>query len=274
MRAKLLTLATFFSAAAAAQAGAQTSDDSWIRRCQRDTDWNDREVHCEIRVSGFRPGRGAFTLDPGANGGVHVEGWDRDSVSIHARIRASAEDLADARALARDVSVDHSGNSISAEAPESGRRQSVSVELVVFVPRRSDVTAETLNGPLAARNLSGSLDLQTQNGPLSLEGVSGDVRARTVNGPLSVRLSGTRWEGAGLDAETSNGPATIYIPEDYSARLETGTRNGPFNTDFPLNVTLRGGRWDNRNITTTLGNGGPLIRIVTSNGPLSLRRSD
>ena len=274
MRARLLSVATFLSAAAAAPVFAQVSDDSWLQRCQRDSDRDDREVHCEVRVTGFRPGRGVFNIDPGTNGGVQVEGWDRDSVAVHARIRSSAESLGTARSLAREVHVGRQGNNISAEAPETERRESVSVELVVYLPRRSDVVAETVNGPLAARYISGSLDLNTQNGPLSLVGVSGDVRARTVNGPLSVRLAGSRWEGAGLDAETSNGPATIYIPEDYSANLETGTRNGPFDTDIPLNVTLRGGRWDNRNITTTLGRGGAPIRIVTSNGPLSLRRSE
>ncbi|MGH7471534.1 MAG: DUF4097 family beta strand repeat-containing protein [Longimicrobiales bacterium] len=271
MRAKLFTIASFLTVAAAGASQAQVSNDEWLDRCDRNRDWEDREVHCEVRVSGFRPGRGALHFDPSGNGGVRIEGWDRDSVAVHARIRAQARAVADARDLTRGVRIARAGNAITADLPETGRSESVSVELVVFVPRQSDITAETVNGPLSARNVYGSIDLQTQNGPLALEGVGGDVRARTVNGPLSVRLTGARWEGAGLDAETSNGPATVFIPENYSAELETGTRNGPLNADFPLTVTFEGRRLS-RTFTTTLGRGGAPLRVMTSNGPLSLRR--
>jgi DUF4097 and DUF4098 domain-containing protein YvlB len=270
MRASILAM-TMLAAAGIAPLYGQTSDEAWRQRCERNSDRDDRETYCEVRVSGFRPGRGRFHFEPGSNGGVRVEGWNRDSVAVHARIRASAGSLNEARALAREVFIDRQGNTIRTELPETGRRASLNVELVVFVPRASDVTAQTLNGPLAARNLYGTLELETQNGPLSLEDVGGDVRARTVNGPLSVRLSGSRWEGAGLDAETSNGPATLHIPESYSAELETGTQNGPMDSEIPLTVTLRG-RMANRHFTTTLGRGGAPIRVVTSNGPLSLRR--
>jgi hypothetical protein len=273
MRAKLLAVASVLTAIAAGTAQGQGTDDDWLDRCERNQNrgWEDRETHCEVRVSGFRPGRGVLSFDPDANGGVRIEGWNRDSVAVHARIRGQARALADARDLARSVRITRDGNAVMAQLPETRNNENVSVELVVFVPRQSDITAETHNGPVSARNVFGSIDLQTQNGPLSLEGVGGDVRARTVNGPLSVRLTGTRWEGTGLDAETSNGPATIYIPENYSAELETGTRNGPMDADFPLTVNFEGRRLS-RSFTTTLGRGGAPLRFMTSNGPLSLRK--
>jgi DUF4097 and DUF4098 domain-containing protein YvlB len=263
LSAALLTLA------AAASAAAQNTDDSWLRRCERDN-WNDRESFCEVRVTGFRPGRGAFTFDPGQNGGVRVEGWDRDSVAVHTRIRGNAEDIDDARALAHAVSVDREGNVVSATIPSSRGRGSASVEFVVYLPRRSDLTLETHNGPISVTDVTGQLDLHTQNGPLALDGVAGDVRARTQNGPLSVYLTGNRWQGAGLDAEAVNGPVTLAIPSGYNAELEAGTQNGPFDLDFPLTVTVRGRM--GRNINTTLGSGGPPVRVVTRNGPLHITR--
>jgi DUF4097 and DUF4098 domain-containing protein YvlB len=269
---RTLMTATLLAISAVASATAQNTDGSWMRRCERDNYNNDREVHCEVRVSGFRPGRGVLSFEPGTNGGVQVEGWDRDSVAVHARIRGSAEDIADARALARAVAIGRSGNTITAEIPSTtGRRESVSVELVVFVPTRSDLSIETANGPLSVYNVSGEMDLFTKNGPLSLEAVGGNVRARTQNGPLHVELSGARWQGEGLDAETSNGPATIAIPERYNAQLEVGTQNGPFDVDFPVTVTVRGRM--GRNINTTLGSGGAPIRVVTTNGPLHVTRN-
>jgi DUF4097 and DUF4098 domain-containing protein YvlB len=114
------------------------------------------------------------------------------------------------------------------------------------------------------------MELSTQNGPLMLSGVAGDVHARAQNGPLLVRLTGARWDGVGLDAETTNGPADLRIPEYYNAKIEFGTVNGPMDVGFPLTVTLNGRIRDR--ISTTLGSGGALIRVVSTNGPMTVRR--
>ena len=115
------------------------------------------------------------------------------------------------------------------------------------------------------------MTLTAYNGPVSLEGVGGDVRARTTNGPLDIDLTGDHWEGAGLDAETTNGPVNVAIPDGYSARLELGTLNGPFSVAFPLTITVQGRL--GRRITTTLGAGGAPVRVVTTNGPVDIRRN-
>jgi DUF4097 and DUF4098 domain-containing protein YvlB len=120
------------------------------------------------------------------------------------------------------------------------------------------------------RGITGTMALSAHNGPVALHGVAGDVHARVRNGPLSVYLAGDRWEGTGLDAETVNGPVVLAIPENYSARLETGTVNGPMSVDFPMTVTIQG-RLSQR-LNTTLGSGGAPVRVVTTNGPLVIRR--
>ncbi len=75
----------------------------------------------------------------------------------------------------------------------------------------------------------------------------------------------------GLDAETTNGPVNLAIPESYSARLEFGTVNGPMSVGFPVTVTIQGRV--GRRITTTLGAGGAPVRAVTTNGPVEIRRN-
>jgi DUF4097 and DUF4098 domain-containing protein YvlB len=125
---------------------------------------------------------------------------------------------------------------------------------------------------MSAEGVHGGLDLRTHNGPLSLRDVSGTVRARTLNGPLHVELTGTRWEGTGLDAETQNGPVTLLVPENYSAELETGTVHGPVSADFPITMRLEGRMMLGRDIKTTLGSGGAPVRVRTTNGPVSLKR--
>jgi DUF4097 and DUF4098 domain-containing protein YvlB len=245
---------------------AQTDDDEWVRRCERDE--GDRERVCVVRVERV-PARDLLRVDGGENGGASVAGWDRDEIEIHARIQASAGELDDARALAEAISIT-TDDVIEADGPATGRREHWSVTFVVYVPRRTDLDVRAHNGPVSASDVSGRLVLETHNGPVMLREVSGDVRASTRNGPLSVTLSGDRWNGEGLDASTQNGPVVLEIPENYSAELETGTVNGPMRIDVPMQVTIQGRV--GRNLRTTLGSGGPMVSATTHNGPLTLRR--
>ena len=249
---------------------AQQSDDEWRNDC-RDRQ-RERETRCVVKVDRMEAG-GTLRVDAGQNGGVAVYGADRSDIEIHARIQAWAESAGDAESLAEDVSLDYGRGSIRADGPTTGRREGWSVSFVVYVPRQSDLDLQAHNGPVSATGVSGSIEARTQNGPLSLRSVSGQVNARTQNGPLDVELDGTRWTGQGLDAETRNGPVHLSIPDGYNARLETGTVNGPFDTEVPLQVTLQG-RQRSRRIEATLGNGGPLIRAITTNGPVVIRRRD
>jgi hypothetical protein len=236
----------------------------------RDGDWGDdsRARYCEVRDAGFKPG-GAVSVDPGVTGAIRIVGWDRDSVAVTSKVQTQAETDADARALAQQIRVVISDGTIRAEGPATRRRESWIVSFEVSVPRRTDLNAQTVNGPISVAGVTGKMDLTAVNGPLSLDAVGGDVHARTTNGPLVVTLDGDTWDGRGLDSQTSNGPVELTIPAHYSAHLETGTVNGPMSFDFPITVQ---GRFSGRSIETDLGNGGPTVRATTTNGPLTVRR--
>jgi hypothetical protein len=60
----------------------------------------------------------------------------------------------------------------------------------------------------------------------------------------------------------------MRVPANYSARLETRTGNGGVSIDFPVTAQGR----NNRELSVTLGSGGPLIRAVTTNGGISVKR--
>jgi DUF4097 and DUF4098 domain-containing protein YvlB len=94
------------------------------------------------------------------------------------------------------------------------------------------------------------------------------VHGGTTNGSVGVELSGDRWNGQGLDLRTTNGSVRLTLPSNYSAHLTTGTVNGGMNIDFP--ITLQGRI--NREISTDIGQGGAPIRVVTTNGGVSVRK--
>jgi DUF4097 and DUF4098 domain-containing protein YvlB len=264
----LAPLALLLGSATALLAQRRSTDD-WLDDC-RHGDWGGhaRVRFCEVRETGFK-GTGQVSIDPGANGGIAVSGWDRDSVAVTVRIQTQARTDDAARDLAHQIRISASSGTIRADGPSTSGRESWSVSFVVSVPRRSDVRAETVNGPISVEDVTGKMELRAVNGPLHLDGVGGDVHARTTNGPLVVSLNGGRWDGAGLDGETQNGPVSLTLPADYAAHLETGTVNGPVSIDFPITIQ---GRFNGRRIETDLGGGGPTVRAVTTNGPLTVRR--
>jgi hypothetical protein len=259
--APMLALLTLTPAGAAAQ-----DRDNWLEHCRRNQG-DDRVTFCDEREVRL-PARGSLGVDGATNGGVAVKAWDRDEILVRERIQASGRTMERARQIAAGIRVDTDGE-IRASGPATpGRNESWSVSYEIFVPRRTNLQITTNNGPIAVERVSGEMSLRVQNGPLVLTAVSGDVHGRATNGPLVVTLEGSRWSGAGLDAETTNGPVNLTIPDGYNTRLTVGTVNGPMNVDLPR-ATDRGRR--GRRIETTLGSGGAPVRAVTTNGPVVVR---
>lgn len=213
---------------------------------------------------------GRLDVDARPNGAVHVTGWDRDEVLVRAQVRAWAEDEERAREIYEQVEVRTDGGTIRADGPsrQQGRwlwgndRSAWTVSYEIFTPHGTDLGVETVNGGLVIEDVQGEIDAETTNGGIRLSGLGGDVRGRTTNGGLEVTLTGDTWEGEGLDLGATNGGVRLRVPEGYSARLEARTTNGGVHVDFPITVQGRLGR----ELSTTLGDGGPLLRVRTTNG--------
>lgn len=261
----LLMLATLASTPAAAQFRV-VPDDAWCDDQVR----SDRPTHCEVReLTLVRPG-GPLSVDASPNGGIRVVAEARTDVRVRARVVARADSDEAARALADRVEVRVDSDRIESDGPrrQSRREGSWWVGYELSVPADLDLRLRSTNGGLSVTGVQAALDLRTTNGGIELEGIGGDVRGRTTNGGLRIRLDGERWEGAGLDLETTNGGVTLEIPSTYAARLETGTVNGSWDIDYPIVVRGRLGR----RLTTELGDGGSLVRAVTTNGRVRIDR--
>ena len=267
-RRPVLRAAALAGSLLATSAAAQQTSEDWLDRCRDDRD-RDRAVHCEVREMRL-PATGELSVDAGPNGGITVEGWDRNEILVRARVRTQARSEEEARELASEVRVEQGDGRIRSEGPRDSdrNRRNWSVSYEVFAPRRTSLDLASVNGGLRVSRVEGTLELSTTNGAISLEQVAGAVRGRTTNGGLDVRLVGDRWNGSGLDLQTTNGGVTLTLPEDYSARLETQTVNGGMQIDFPVTVQGRIGR----SISTQLGAGGPLIKVRTSNGGVTIRQ--
>lgn len=261
-------------ALAAPPALAQRDPDAWLRDCRESSRWDRGERFCEVRERTLRPTGSAIRVDGGANGGVSVYGWDKNEILVRALVQVNsdrddrdARDPRDPRDIAREIEISTDGATIRAEGPRTRRGWAVS--FLVFVPRRADLDLRANNGGIHIADVSGRIEFTTTNGGVSLTNLGGRVRGDTHNGGVTVTLAGRSWDGDGIDVETRNGGVHLLVPDGYSAHLETGTINGGMNIDFPITVQGRLGR----RISTDLGRGGATVRVMTSNGGVTVRRA-
>ena len=205
------------------------------------------------------------TINPGANGGIGIHGWDHQDVLVRACIHASASTEADANALLKEVKIVRGPGDLEPDGPSNSSSRHWEVSYEIWMPNRSNLQAHTVNGGLTVESIEGLVRFHTQNGGVNLINVSGDVDGSTQNGGLTVRLNGPSWRGVGLRAETQNGGVNVTVPEGYSAQVEASTVNGGMHVNFPVQI-------NGKSLTFNLGSGGPPIRLKTTNGGVHITK--
>jgi hypothetical protein len=166
----------------------------------------------------------------------------------------------------------------------------------------------TSNGAIRMRNVHGRIEARTSNGSVDIQGADGGVRIRTSNGSITVdgvrgTLEATTSNGAirgtlvdsapnepirlstsngtidvrlqmprnnDVIASTSNSSITIRMPTNAGARVVAQTSSHEsISTDFDVQVH---GMLSKGRIEGTIGGGGPLVQLTTSNGSIHILR--
>ena len=172
--------------------------------------------HCEMREQNLGAPRGAIQIDPGMNGGVSVNGWDRADILVRARIETAADTDSEARAMTSQIRTASGGGSIQASGPEADQHHRWSVSYEVFVPRQSDVQAKAHNGGIKIADVRGTIQFDTVNGGVKLNvptNYSAHFETATVNGGLKVdfpvMVQGRLTKNMSFD--TGQGGSTIKV---------------------------------------------------------------
>jgi hypothetical protein len=253
--------------ASAAFAAAPADPEKSLQCSGRMSDTRNRV--CEMKEIPL-PATGRLTVNAAPNGGISVRGWTRAEVLVRARIEAWGDSDADARATLAQVRVNTAGNSVEAEGPKQWGQQRWSVTYEVFAPERTDLNLRTVNGGLSAADLRGNIEMTTSNGGLKLARLAGRVKADTTNGGVSVELTGQTWDGESLEVSTTNGGVSLEVPAAYNARIEARTTNGGMSSDLPAQIS--GKSWGPKSMSIQSGAGGPMIKVVTTNGGVRVRQ--
>jgi DUF4097 and DUF4098 domain-containing protein YvlB len=216
------------------------------------------------------------------DGSVMIRSWDKNEVTLSITKRA-----ADETSLRRTrLEANQAGNNITIRAdydraypnaPDSGPRALVNLE--VFVPRRSDITANSGDGSLSLEGVNGDVDLHTGDGSVSVTGArgrlnvltgDGGVRVDGFDGNAAVKTGDGRIALQGkfgqLAAKTGDGSIVLELVPGHNATIETRAED-VVNDGVATEETSGAGharRW-------RVGSGGAVFTLHTGDGRIYLK---
>jgi DUF4097 and DUF4098 domain-containing protein YvlB len=123
------------------------------------------------------------------------------------------------------------------------------------------------NADLSADQAAGPLTLTTRNRNITLERISGDISVTNRNG--SVDLTAAPPLG-NITLENRNGTVNVTVPEEAHFTVQAETTNGDIENDFSLPSQENDNR---KTFGGTVGKGGALIRVTTSQGDIALKKA-
>lgn len=212
---------------------------------------------------------GAIQINPGQNGGVSVKGWSRSDMLVRAKIETAAPSDGEARGMVGQIRFASGSGHLAAEGPSGDEDHYWSVSYEIFMPHQTDFNATTHNGGVHIQDVKGAITFKTTNGGVNLARLAGNVNGHTTNGGVTVELMGDRWDGNGLEVETTNGGVHMKVPSAYSAHVETSTVNGGIQVDFPIMVQGK----LTKELSFDIGSGGPTIHVTTTNGGVKIQKT-
>jgi hypothetical protein len=237
------------------------------------------------------------------NGSVEISGWDQQTADISGTKFASTEAMLEAL----KIDVVASGDSIRIRTIRpSGHMGNMGARYVIRVPRGaqleriqssngslrvrdidSPARLETSNGAIEVASVGGPITMHTSNGSIRADGVQRGIEGTTSNGSIrvvlgkveerrpvrlttsngSVELAVDDLGGSDVVVRTSNATITARLPQSVAADVKVSTSNGGLTNEFESSFQ---GRSERHRLDGTIGGGGPLLSLTTSNGSIRL----
>ncbi|MBV9574269.1 MAG: hypothetical protein JOY93_09465 [Acidobacteriales bacterium] len=137
---------------------------------------------------------------------------------------------------------------------------------------------ETAGGSIRLASATGQVRAATGSGAIELNAVPG-ARAQTGSGGIVAKFVASNGQRSDSILETSAGDIVVYLSPSIHvtvrASIEAASGHGIHSDFSEIRVNSEGGEWGPKNITAegTLNGGGPVLKIRTTNGDISLRRA-
>jgi hypothetical protein len=125
------------------------------------------------------------------------------------------------------------------------------------------------NSDLSATDALGPVTLTTRNRNINLERIGGDVSVTNRNGSVDVTSAPPL---SNVTVENRNGSVNITVPERSNFNYQFDATNGDIQTDFAT-IQIPEGGLQKKDVSGIVGTGGPLLRVTTSQGDVSLKKA-
>jgi DUF4097 and DUF4098 domain-containing protein YvlB len=243
------------------------------------------------------------TLVVNADGGsVHISSHDSDQLVVHMLVRASEDELANAKL---EATQNDDGVTLTLQQSRKWRWLDWSswnneARIEVQVPRRYNVNVRTGGGGVELRDLTGAANLRTSGGDIVAKNVigstylrtsgggilaetirgdidantsGGDVRLLNVDGKIRAHTSGGSVRcslvgiNRGVHASTSGGDIELTLPRGTTGQLDASTSGGSVSSEIPVSVTGT----EEGQLRGPLNGGGERIEARTSGGSIRVR---
>lgn len=288
MMSAALTVA--MTAAAAAPAAAQ-QDFNWSGRLGAGQTIEIRNIKGEIRAE--PSGGGEVTVTARRTGGradrVRVEMVRRSNGVVICALYPARDDDDDDGGHGwrhRDGDDDEPRDACNSGRGMNVRDSDAGVDFVVHVPAGVRLAARSVSGDVEVNGLRGPVDAASVSGDVHVSSTA-EVRATSVSGDVFAALG--RIPSDGLEFRSVSGDVTLELPSGTDADFSARTVSGEIESEFPLTIEGRRGRGsdddDDRggwprvrvrvghDMHARLGRGGPDLNVTTVSGDITLRRS-
>ena len=218
----------------------------------------------------YKIARGATFEIRNTNGKIRIRPTDGDAIDIVATRVVKAPSQDEAKKLLAEFKIEETISADAVVVDSTGRGlsswQSRQVDYEVRLPAWVNVTLRSTNGDVGVEGISGFLRVSTTNGEVTASALEQGADVQTTNG--GVRLDFAKLGDAGVECSTTNGQITVSLPRDAKARVSASVSNGDISTS---GLDLATSEKSGRKLEGTVGGGGPMVRLKTTNGGIDVR---
>ncbi|MCX6561182.1 MAG: DUF4097 family beta strand repeat-containing protein [Candidatus Aminicenantes bacterium] len=220
------------------------------------------------------------------NGDIHISTWDKAEADVTAvKIsKSNEENLKLVKIEEQSGSGFVAIDTIWPKSPFRNLRISVDYEIKVpagvrlelvrstngdveLIGKFGEVAASSTNGNVRLEGAAGPAVLDTTNGDIVARDIRGSVKADTTNGGITLTVDGLK---DNVTADTTNGSIRVKLLGTVNARLEARTTNGHIDVAVP--VTIKDLSKSRSRLSGTIGDGGPLMKLDTTNGSITIEK--
>ena len=199
------------------------------------------------------------------SGSVEIEATDGTAAEVHIiHSTRRRSDLACHR-----LTVEHTSTALIVR-PEAGQRScngvSIRQRVMLKVPRRVDILARGISGPVQVGETDSAVRLSGLSGRVKLAQGRGYSEVTGVSGHVTITVA--RLGERGLRVSGTSGPVELRLAGDVNADLRVSGLSGDLSIEHS-NVTLN--RVGSSSYQGRVGSGGAPISVTGSSGRITIR---